>query len=62
MQESLDTLKKIYNADGKMPGKEFISNEEMETIYRSGHEAQMEVETEEREKYSGFKFNKYILG
>ena len=54
MQESLNVLKSIYN--GKRPGKEFISNEYLESIYRSGHEAQMEVETEEREKYSGVKF------
>ena len=36
-----------------MPGKEFISTEEMDMIYRSGHEAQMDVKTEEREKHSG---------
>ena len=50
-QKSLDALKKIYN--GKMPGKEFISKEEMDTVYRSGHEAQMEVKSEEREKHAG---------
>ena len=50
-QPSLDILKKIYNADGKMPGKEFISKEEMNTIYRSGHDAQMEIKSEEREKH-----------
>ena len=50
-QKSLDALKKIYNADGKMPGKEFITNEYLESIYRAGHEAQMEVKTEEREKH-----------
>ena len=52
-QDSLNALRKIYNADGKMPGKEFISKEEMDTVYRSGHEAQMEVKSEEREKHSG---------
>ena len=51
-QNSLDNLKKIYNANGKYPGKEFISKEEMDTIYRSGHGAQMEIKTEEREKHS----------
>ena len=51
MQESLDALKEIFNADGKTPGKEFISKDEMDTVYRSGHEAQMEVKTEEREKH-----------
>ena len=49
-QTSLDALKKIYNTE--KPGKEFISKEEMETVYRSGHDAQMEVKTEEREKHS----------
>ena len=56
LQESLNVLKGIYNAEGKLPGKEFISNEYLESIYRSGHEAQMEVLTEEREKHSGVKF------
>ena len=50
-QKSLNNLRAIYNADGKMPGKEFISKEEMDTIYRSGHDAQMEVKSEEREKH-----------
>jgi len=50
-QHSIDNLKKIYIADGKMPGKEFISKEEMDTVYRSGHEAQEEVKSEEREKH-----------
>jgi TPR repeat protein len=63
-QRSLDELRRIYNANGngKMlgkgvivlsPGKEFISKEEMDTVYRSGHEAQMEVKSEEREKRCG---------
>ena len=50
-QDSLDTLKKIYNANGEMPGKEFISKEEMNTVYRSGYDAQMEVKSEERDKH-----------
>ena len=45
-QPSLDQLKKIYNADGKMPGKDFISKE-----YLESNEAQMEIKNEEREKY-----------
>ena len=49
-QNSLNALRKIYNADDKEPGKEFISKEYLESIYRSCHEAQMEVKTEEREK------------
>ena len=49
-EKSLFWLKNTYNADGKLPGKEFISKEELDTISRSGHEAQMEVTSEEREK------------
>ena len=55
-QKSLNKLKEIYNADGKKPGKEFISKEEMDMIYRSGHDAQMEVKSEEREKHSGSQY------
>ena len=51
LQESLDVLKKIYNADGKMPGKEFITKEYLESTYRACHEAQMEVASEERQKH-----------
>ncbi len=50
-QRSLDALKKIYNADGKRPGKEFISKDYLESIYRACHGAQMKVKTEEREKH-----------
>ena len=50
-QHSLDALKNVYNADSKEPGKEFISKEEMDTVYRSGYEAQMEVKSEERKKH-----------
>ena len=51
LQKSLDALKAIYNGDGEMPGKEFISKEYLESTYRAGHDAQMEVKTEEREKH-----------
>ena len=47
---SLNNLKQIYN--GNKHGKEFISKEEMDTAYRSGYDAQLEVKTEEREKHS----------
>ena len=50
-QPSLNALKVIYNADGKHPGKEFISTEYLESTYRACHEAQMEVKSEEREKH-----------
>ena len=50
-QPSLDPLKKIYNADGKIPGKEFISKECMDSLYRVCHDAQEEVKSEEREKH-----------
>ena len=52
-QRSLNGLRSIYNADGKKPGKEHISKEYLESTYRSCHEAQMEVKSEEREKHSG---------
>ena len=51
MQASIDMLKKIYNADGKMPGKQFISKDYLDFAYRSGHDAQEEVKSEEREKH-----------
>ena len=54
-QPSLNALKDIYNAGGKTPGKEFISKEYLESTYRACHEAQMEVKSEEREKYAGAK-------
>ena len=50
-QDSLNVLRRIYNAGGKMPGKEFISKECMDSLYRVCHDAQMEVKTEEREKH-----------
>ena len=50
-QLSLNTLKKIYNAEGKVPGKEFISKECMDSLYRVCHDAQEEVKSEEREKH-----------
>ena len=50
-QDSLDALREIYNADGRMPGKEFISKECMDGLYRVCHDAQMEVASEEREKH-----------
>ena len=54
-QPSLNALKVVYNADGKHPGKEFISKEYLESTYRACHEAQMEVKSEEREKHLGAK-------
>ena len=50
-QPSIDALKKVYNADGKIPGKDFISKESMDSIYRVCHDAQMEVKSAEREKH-----------
>ena len=50
-QDSLDALKKIYNADSKWPGKEFISKKCMDSLFRVCHDAQEEVKTEEREKH-----------
>jgi len=50
-QPSLNSLRDIYNANGNKPGKEFIGKDELDSIYRAGHEAQQEVKTEEREKH-----------
>jgi len=51
-QDSLNILRKIYNAGGKTPGKEFITKDYLDKVYRACHEAQMEVKSEEREKHS----------
>ena len=53
-QDSLNALRRIYNADGKRPGKEFISKEYLESTYRACHDAQMEIKSEEREKHRAF--------
>ena len=50
-QDSLDELRDIYNASGDMPGKEFISKECMDSLYRVCHGAQMEVKSDKREKH-----------
>ena len=55
-QGSLSNLRNVYNAGGLLPGKEFVSKEDIDTIYRSGHDAQMEVKSEEREKHSQVHF------
>ena len=49
--ERVGALRDIYNADGKHPGKEFISKEYLDFAYRACHGAQMEVKTEERDKH-----------
>ena len=54
-QISLNALKTIYNTDGKMPGKEFISKDDLDNLYRACHEAQEEVSSEERMKHWGSK-------
>ena len=50
-QLSLDSLRTIYNADSKQPGKELISKECMDSLYRVCHDAQEEVQSEERGKH-----------
>ena len=52
MQISLTKLRNIYNADGKLPGKEFITKEYLDFAYRACHGAQLEVKSEERDKHS----------
>ena len=51
LQSSLDELTISYN----MPGKDFITKEYLDFAYRACHEAQMEVESEERKKHFGTK-------
>jgi len=51
MQPSLTRLRDIYNANGKKPGKEFIGKDELDSIYRAGHDSQEEIKSEEREKH-----------
>ena len=58
-QVSLNKLRDIYNADGEKPGKEFISKENLDSLYRACHEAQEEVSTEERKKHWGSKVDKF---
>ena len=50
-QISLNSLRDIYNADGKMPGKEFISKDDLDNLYRDCHEVQMEINSDERKKH-----------
>ena len=50
-QPSLNQLRGIFNANGKMPGKEFICKEDLDNLYRGCHKAQMEVKSELREKH-----------
>ena len=50
-QDSLNRLRDIFNANGKLRGEEFISKEDLDTLYRKCHEVQEEVKSEEREKY-----------
>ena len=50
MQLSLDELKKIYLANGKMHGKECIGKEYLNKLYRMCHAAQEAVKSEGREK------------
>jgi hypothetical protein len=52
-QKSLNELRRIYNADGEKPGKEFITKGYLDSAYRACHEAQMEIKSEAREKHSG---------
>jgi len=50
-QPSLNELKTIYNANGKILGNDIITNECMDSLYRVCHDAQEEVKSEEREKH-----------
>ena len=58
-QPSLNQLKRIYNANGKVHGKEFISKEDLDDLYRTCHEVQMEINTEERKKHWSLEDDKF---
>ena len=58
-QKSLNNLRDIYNADGKLPGKEFITKEYLDFAHRACHGAQLEVKSEERDKHSIDESKKY---
>ena len=50
-QPSLNTLRRIYNAGGKLPGKSLITKDYMDKVYRLGHKAQQDEKSKEREKH-----------
>ena len=50
-QIPLDALKRVYNADGKLPGLEFIDKDDLDEICRKCHEAQEMRKSPEREKH-----------
>ena len=53
MQPALNSLKGIFNAAGEEPGKEFISKEGLDRIYRACHVAQEKLKSEGRERHLG---------
>ena len=57
-QMSLNSLRKVYNSGGMMPGKDFISKSELDNIYRLCHQAKEEVNSEERQKHRTEEDNK----
>lgn len=50
-QISLDYLKNIFHANGEIVGKEFISKDYLDKIYRDCHAAQENIKSEAREKH-----------
>ena len=58
-QLSLNELKSIYLAGGKKRGKEFISKEYLDKVYRMCHAAQEEVKSEKRGKHWGDRADKF---
>jgi len=59
LQMSLDSLKEIFFADGKLPGKEFIGKETLDNAFRVCHAAQVEVNSEERAKHSDVEYDDF---
>lgn len=51
METALNFLKDVYNANGKMPGNEFISEDDLDYVEQAYHDAQEAIKREERENY-----------
>ena len=51
MEIALNFLKDIYFANGKRPGKEFISEDDLVYVEQAYHDAQEAIKREERENY-----------
>ena len=51
METALYFLKDVYHANGKIPGKEFISEDDLDYVEQAYQNAQEEIKRDERENY-----------